>query len=77
MNNNEAKKSSEELADEALGAVSGGTDDATEQYLICIDCLRQDKSVQHCLCGDVNCSLCPSCMEDRRKKGYTVRQARR
>ena len=75
MENN--NKSFEALPDEALGAVSGGTDDSTEQYLICIDCLRQDKSVQHCLCDNVNCSLCPNCMEDRRKKGYTVRQARR
>ena len=77
MENNENNKNNEALADDALDAVSGGTADSTEQYLICVDCLRQDKSVQHCLCGDVNCSLCPSCMEDRRKKGYTVRQARR
>ena len=75
MENN--NKSFEALADETLDAVSGGTDDAAEEYLICIDCLLQDKSVQHCLCGDVNCSLCPSCMEKRRSAGYIVRQARR
>ena len=77
MENNENKKSDEELTDEALAAVAGGADDATEEYLICVDCLLQDKSVQHCLCDDVNCSLCPSCIEKRRSAGQIVRQARR
>lgn len=77
MENNENKKKSEALTDEALDKVAGGTDDPTEQYLICVDCFRQDESVQHCLCDDVNCSLCPNCMEKRRKEGHTVRQARR
>ena len=77
MSDNENKMPPEALADEALDAVSGGTDEDAEQYLICVDCFLQDKSVQHCLCDDVNCSLCPSCMEKRRKKGCTVRQARR
>ena len=74
---NDNKKEEKALADEALDVVSGGTDDTSEQYLICVDCLRQDKSVEHCLCDDVSCSLCPDCMEKRRSAGQRVRQVRR
>ena len=80
MNDNENRKSMEELADEALDAVSGGADDlAAFLGLTCEDCQLSDMSVHDYDVVYVNdgCSfsikLCPACAEKRRQKGDVLR----
>ena len=72
MENNENKKSSEALPDEAMDAVSGGTGEESMEVLpfSCHDCPRRDMNVRDFLDAD-GCAikLCPTCAKNRRRKG--------
>lgn len=78
MNGTENEKSMEELADEALDAVAGGSDRfaALLGGQACADCPRIDESVHMydvIFGGDsMSINLCPDCVAKRRQRGQVV-----
>ena len=79
MNDNENEKTPEELADEALDAVAGGSSrfDALLKGGACADCPRIDESVHmYDVIFDgssMSIYLCPACVARRRQEGQVVR----